>query len=81
MKLIRNGIVVLNVKNDYVVIMQKSEAPSVWDPADIYWGLAQGFKVVTDISSKTFVLVPIGEPSRVKKEDFKAGELDDSSQS
>lgn len=81
MKLIRNGIVVLRVKNDYVVIMKEAENPSVFDPTGTYWGLAQGFKVVTDLASKTFVLVPIGDPTRVRVEDFKPGELDDSSES
>lgn len=75
MKLIRNNTVVLHVNDDYVIIMSKGGA-SAWDPMGTYWGLAQGFKVVTDIFSKTFVLVPLGEPTRVKYSDFKPGDLD-----
>jgi hypothetical protein len=81
MKLIRDHIVVLRVKDEYIIIMSKGGGASGWDPTGTYWGLAQGFKVVADTFSKTFVLVPLGEPTRVKYSDFKPEDLDDSSQS
>jgi len=76
MKLIRNNSIILHVNNEYVIIMSKGGDASAWDPTGTYWGLAQGFKVVSDVASKTFVLVPIGEPTRVKFSDFKPGELE-----
>ena len=76
MKLIRNGSVVLHVNDEYVIIMSKDGKTSVWDPIGEYWGLAQGFKVVTDTYSNTFVLVPLGQPSRIRYSDFRPGDLD-----
>lgn len=61
MKAVNNISVVLNVEDQDIVIMAKDKF-SVWDPAGEYWGIAQGFRVVRDLPSKTLVLVPIGGP-------------------
>jgi len=77
MRLIRNNTVILRVQDDYIIIMTKGNGASAWDPTGTYWGLAQGFKVVSDVFSKTLVLVPLGEPSRVKYSDFRPEDLAD----
>jgi hypothetical protein len=77
MRLVNNNRVVLAVEDDYVIIMAKGDNPSVFDPTGTtYWGLAQGFKVVRDTFSKTLVLVPLGEPSKVRFDEFRPEDLE-----
>ncbi len=75
MKINNGNRVVLHVKDEYVIIMAEDKHPTSWDPMEVYWGVAQGYRVVTDVPSNTLVLVPIGEPSRVKYSDFKPEDL------
>lgn len=73
MKIIRN-IVVLSTKEDTIVLLKNAE-PSVYDPMGETL-LAHAFRVVTDLATTTFVLVPIGPPTMVRKEDFRPGDLE-----
>jgi hypothetical protein len=74
MKLIWGNRLVLAENEDYVIVM-KREGPNAWDPADEVWGQAQGFRVVTNKATGTFVMVPLGAPTRIKESDFKPGDL------
>jgi hypothetical protein len=76
MRLVNNNKVILSVKDEYVIIMAKGDGPSTWDPTGTYWGLAQGFKIVSDTFSNTLVLVPLGEPSRVRVDEFRPEDLE-----
>lgn len=82
MKIVHNHRVVLNVNDEYIVIMAKSPV-GVVDPTGVYWGLAQGYRVVRDLSTETLVLVPIGHPTKVPVAAFKPEDLepDDNSKS
>jgi formyltetrahydrofolate synthetase len=78
MKISYGHRVVLNVGEEYVIIMTKTPY-SLQDPANEYWGVAQGYKVVSFLNTSaasTLVLVPIGEVSRVKRSDFKPEDLE-----
>ncbi len=75
MKISRWNRIVLNVKDDYVILMAKSPITG-FDPTGTYWGLAQGYRVVSDLSTNTLVLVPIGQPSRVRVSDFRPEDLE-----
>jgi hypothetical protein len=75
-RIVNNNRVVLAVEDDYVIIMAKGKGPDAWDPTGSVWGLAQGFKVVRDTFSKTLVLVPLGEPSRIRFDEFKPEDLE-----
>jgi hypothetical protein len=75
MRLVNDNRVVLAVEDDYVIIMAKDDS-SVYAPCSSIWGLAQGFKVVRDTFTKTLVLIPIGEPSKVYRDEFKPEDLE-----
>ncbi len=76
MRLVYKNRVILNVNDDYVIIMAKGDGPSAFDPTGEIWGLAQGFKVVRDTFSNTLVLVPLGQPTKVHFDDFKPEDLE-----
>jgi hypothetical protein len=54
-----------------IIFSKSSEAQkfSAFDPAGATWGVAQGYRVVSDPLKPIFTLVPLGEPQRITTAD------------